>query len=413
MIANAKNEAAGVVITMEPIINKLTDFIAQWGAVLQHSERWLKERGDVVTGTGMVYVVGGYSPFGNRYKYKLEKAGLGDKFEHNAATDNGTIHETIVRTYTGQYFDTNIIGDKIYISPPDVGVGVSPDGYGVVKISKILERAPIGYDNVAALRIESPDNIAQSPDSEYECVMFEFKCPYSRRLGRTVPAYYVPQVKSGLAMSPPASLGLFVETMIRRCSLDQLGLTPGYIPNGSEQPLKTIKAIACGVMLLMVPPETVLGPEALEDYTRVKELCMKKGSRPGSVDINLCSTQTVLELYREAAKYGNLLEYGPICYTKAELMECLAGVYVRDDCYGVLGWKMIKYAAHAVAKEINYIAANSGSINKFLSEVSELKSMDEESRRKIKEDYEMVDVVGGSEDPVVTDLDEINRLSVM
>jgi len=59
----------------------------------------------------------------------------------------------------------------------------------------------------------------------------EFKCPISRKPTNKVPAQYIHQVWSGLAVSPVASLGLFVDATFRKCGISDIGNTEEYDTN--------------------------------------------------------------------------------------------------------------------------------------------------------------------------------------
>jgi hypothetical protein len=58
--------------------------------------------------------------------------------------------------------------------------------------------------------------------------LLEFKCPLSRRPDGGVPKQYLPQLWSGLAVSPVAHAGLFVDVVFRKCALADLGPGPEY-----------------------------------------------------------------------------------------------------------------------------------------------------------------------------------------
>ena len=66
-------------------------------------------------------------------------------------------------------------------------------------------------------------------EAETIAVLIEFKCPFTRWPNDVIPKYYAPQLHSGLALSSQiVSVGVFVDTVFRRCSLQALGPTNIY-----------------------------------------------------------------------------------------------------------------------------------------------------------------------------------------
>lgn len=107
----------------------------------------------------------------------------------------GNLFEDILKAYVERVFDTEIIGDNIFIHPNNGLVSYSPDGLGVVGSSTVL---------------------------------FEFKCMYSRLPRNTPPKYYIPQVKTGLDIIPVADYGMLIEAVFRRCRWAQMGLNDNF-----------------------------------------------------------------------------------------------------------------------------------------------------------------------------------------
>jgi hypothetical protein len=93
----------------------------------------------------------------------------------------------------------------------------SPDGYAVITLY---------YDKASeAWRLHTSDveESAKNCPKKKVIALLEFKCPYRRRPRDEVPRQYRPQVWSGLALSPVAHLGLFVDAVFRKCALWDLG----------------------------------------------------------------------------------------------------------------------------------------------------------------------------------------------
>jgi hypothetical protein len=102
---------------------------------------------------------------------------------------------------------TEILGDKLFVRGKHECVSYSPDGLGCV---------------------------------DGQIVLFEFKCPYSRMPGNSVPVHYLPQVKYGMCVIDICDTALFIEGVFRACTAEQL-LAGGYntllkqkVPKGAE-----------------------------------------------------------------------------------------------------------------------------------------------------------------------------------
>jgi hypothetical protein len=70
--------------------------------------------------------------------------------------------------------------------------------------------------------------MCESLAEQAQIMLLEFKCPLSRQPTGDVPPQYRPQLWSGLAVSPVASAGLFVDAVFRRCALADLGPGPAF-----------------------------------------------------------------------------------------------------------------------------------------------------------------------------------------
>ena len=81
-------------------------------------------------------------------------------------------------------------------------------------------------------------------------IMLEFKCPISRKPTIEIPKYYIPQLWSGLSVSSIASMGLFIDSIFRKCSLEMLGHNPEYdtIYHNKDQTIEIGNPICWGII---------------------------------------------------------------------------------------------------------------------------------------------------------------------
>ncbi|NBQ70877.1 MAG: hypothetical protein EBU46_19420, partial [Nitrosomonadaceae bacterium] len=98
----------------------------------------------------------------------------------------------------------------------------SPDGYVVARLAaRAAEEAGADF-------LLWTTDMCGTLAAAAQIMLLEFKCPLSRQPTGAVPPQYRPQLWSGLAVSPVASAGLFVDAVFRRCALPDLGPGPAF-----------------------------------------------------------------------------------------------------------------------------------------------------------------------------------------
>ena len=102
----------------------------------------------------------------------------------------GNIFEKVITRYVSKVYNCTVYGDNMFINNDS--------------------NDPTSF---------SPDGLAHINN---EIVLLEFKCPYGRNPGNTIPNYYYPQVQYGLCLIDIAERGLFVDASFRPCSLSQV-----------------------------------------------------------------------------------------------------------------------------------------------------------------------------------------------
>ena len=65
-----------------------------------------------------------------------------------------------------------------------------------------------------------------------------------------IPKYYIPQLWSGLSVSSIASMGLFIDSIFRKCSLKMLGYNPEYdtVYHNKDQTIEIGNPICWGLI---------------------------------------------------------------------------------------------------------------------------------------------------------------------
>jgi hypothetical protein len=129
----------------------------------------------------------------------------------------GTLFEDVAAAVVGEDLGSPVRGDEICVQARP-GHRTSPDGFLVARF----------YRDAAGGRRLWRTHVRPSAAYDAAAALLEFKCPHSRAPTGAAPKQYVPQVESGLAVAPVASVGLFVDAVFRKCPLPALGDAPGY-----------------------------------------------------------------------------------------------------------------------------------------------------------------------------------------
>jgi hypothetical protein len=183
--------------------------------VKQRDKEWYKLMGTTIGGSEIAAIMG-LSPYSSFYKVVESKIEICKGLKPTNMSDNllpcwwGTLFENVISKVVEIDLGNKVKGSNICIQKYE-GHRNSPDGYMVVHFYK--------KDDVYHLwTTDLPrDSI------ELSCiVLLEFKCPITRKATGNIPKHYIPQVLSGLSVSPIAYKGLYIDAIFKKCSLEQL-----------------------------------------------------------------------------------------------------------------------------------------------------------------------------------------------
>ena len=222
---------------------ELTKFVKFHSGMRQRDANWYTSMGRSVGGSEMAAILG-CNPYSTIHDVVASKVALLRGIDNwgggGPACWWGVLFEDVIAAYTEILLGGTIRGDEICVQRYP-GHRNSPDGYIVARSARNSAVAAHGVcAECAALPARAPD---AGSDSEYclwttdmcptlaelpRIFLLEFKCPLSRQPARAVPAQYRPQIWSGLAVSPVAHAGLFIDAVFRKCALSALGPGPDY-----------------------------------------------------------------------------------------------------------------------------------------------------------------------------------------
>lgn len=185
----------------EELISRVQAFTVKHSTILQGTRRWYELMDDTIGGSEMS-VLFNMNRYMKRNELLDKKRNPSNTFVSPIPCLWGNFFEKVIRAFAEVEFKTQIYGHDICIK--DGRLRYSPDGIGVVRRGK--------HENV------------------FDIVLFEFKCPYIRIPNGKIPPHYEVQIWTGLAAMSEINVayGMFIDAVIRKCSVDQLNATPDY-----------------------------------------------------------------------------------------------------------------------------------------------------------------------------------------
>lgn len=182
----------------------------------QGSDEWKKLRENFIGGSELSTVLK-QNKNKSVTKLMLEKLGF-DRFQGNAITHWGNVFEELIRQHCEEVFGCSI-KETGSIPYKDGYLSYSPDGLAVVPTNRLLKQ----------FKKLEPGVDKTSPT---QLVLFEFKCPHSRLPSYEIPEHYLPQVKVGMNIIDIMETAVFVQSVYRRCSFEQLKYNCDHNPYG-------------------------------------------------------------------------------------------------------------------------------------------------------------------------------------
>lgn len=202
----------------------------------QHSEDWNTLFGTTIGGSEISTLLN-INPFTNIYQLIESKINICKGI--NKITEPscywGNIFEYVIRRIVEIDLENKVKGYDICIQKYE-GHRNSPDGYMVIHL----------YKKDDTFHIWTSDLNKDIIDTSI-IVLLEFKCPITRKVTNNIPKHYVPQILSGLSVSPLAVKGLFIDALFRKCSVNQLHYDYTYDTSFHKQIIKNLP-IAYGII---------------------------------------------------------------------------------------------------------------------------------------------------------------------
>jgi len=344
----------------------------------QGSADW-KEFKKSTCGGSEIAVFTGADHFKDIYQFIEAKVGIGKGFTGSMATMWGNLFEDVICRYVEEEFDTKIVATECFLRGVIPEQTYSPDGLGVINIERDYTLVKKGTRSAVRTEIVFPlltNKIA----------LFEFKCPFSRAIDGSIPEHYIPQVKTGLDSIKIAEIGVFVETVIRRCFLADLCFGNPYFDNKLKQawppqnaPMMPIALGFVGFYLGRPKPEFDSALKKLDEYY-AGDNGMYAGETNDLTELPLEIFETLCSLFVGGVmKVWNSRIQHAEYMTNAEAMRNISRdieefrQFVADaNCtiYGILPWKMLRVDYHFMEKETGYVMKYADKIREVIGVIN-------------------------------------------
>ena len=193
----------------------------------QRTDEWKAKKENSIGGSEIAALMGWncYSSFDD---IVAAKAGILPRGLGSIACGWGSMFEAVIERYVAFDCGTQLFGTDISIPAPAAS-GLenlhanSPDGFAVLTLYMDDK------EDWQILRTDAETQAAAEGRPKKPAIaLLEFKCPYRRRPNGAIPKHYRPQIWSGLALSPIAHFGVFIDAGFRKCSLHDLGPSIDY-----------------------------------------------------------------------------------------------------------------------------------------------------------------------------------------
>lgn len=352
-------------VLSDDVSERLEAYVAekQYGPV-QLSAEWHRRRRRTIGGSEQA-TLEGVNPYNSIQELMYSKV-YSPPRAYSIKTSWGLLFEDIICKVAETKFNTEIKLKDAFIIGKIPEQSYSPDGIGIVEIGqqnyKMLDDFVVPTRGIA---------------------LFEFKCPFNRQITK-IPAYYIPQVRAGLATIPICDFGVYMEGMFRRCSRDQLNNATYY--NRSLTPYdKRVDGAAesWGCIGFYIDFSNLKSADVLHQFLAALK---NEGVRP----VNYASAETNIpadlndisdELFTEMLYLFSIHVLMPI-YSNLETDDSWNNIVTtatanKHILIGIMPWKLLKTDVTLIKKNPDYMDKWFPKIQDMISVIAECQDQPE------------------------------------
>ncbi len=340
--------------------DKLIKFVKSHSkGFVQRDKKWYELMGRTVGGSeiGSIMDINPYSSFKKVVEEKVKIIKGTHKQINNIACWWGTLFEDVINDYISIVIGGKIYGDDICIEKY-IGHRNSPDGYIVADIYIDEDDGP----QVKFINDECEEKTFPA------ILLLEFKCPLTRTPNGTL-EYYKMQVLSGLDVSEIAYKGLFIDSVFRKCSFENLCDNEYYDTNFHNKDEKEYRLpLAIGGIVILSNFENDIAKKIYyEHFNYEKDL----GEYP--IDFGKCENrifkQVVENIINKQFKVDRYISLD--LDNKKNIVEYCNQSEKSENYYilGIIPWKLLEVNYDLINREDNFINNIMPTIQRVHSEV--------------------------------------------
>ena len=332
------------------MLNELIDqFIELYNNdIRQRDNKWYELMGTTIGGSEIAALIG-VSPYSNFYKVVESKIEICKGNKPWNSVDNiscwwGTLFEDVITKVVEIDLGNIIKGTNICIQKYE-GHRNSPDGFIVANFYKKDDKYHIWTTDLPK------DIIVLSM-----ILLLEFKCPITRKVNGTIPKHYKPQVLSGLSVSPLAHKGLFVDSIFRKCSINQLGNNIHYDIDFHKKIEKTNFPIAWGSVTIYIQQDKVsqIIKDIFEEYFEIDYIDDTQNDIIDLGDISNTLFETIMSLINNKVL---LTSISTVQFVDGRGDKEILNLNKKTGYYifAILPWKLFDLSYVFVDREPNFL----------------------------------------------------------
>ena len=334
--------------------------------------------------------------------------------------------------------------------PGNPGIVYSPDGVGVVdnslveiclNYSKKINNTEEENENIGTVIIDEDGSVIheqiikkRNQNESHSIILFEFKSPPKNMPKGEIPSYYIAQPLTGLCTLPICDYSVFINSMFRRCSIDDFGWNMKYdkVFHNKDKKNDVNQLLALGIIGIYTA-ENTNNTEEIIDYgsCSVKDLeymfykesinAYKKAhskivfSNVFKKDISLSSNGGINATINGTNNSKNSSQVEPEEEVSVEkFRDNLIKTLSKNKnlkLVGLLPWKLFKIDFIKVEKEENFVNDLQPTIDRCLDIINDVKSYPIENRLErlytyFPEELEKVNKRNAKADNINTDYEE-------
>lgn len=245
---------------------------------------------------------------------------------------------------------------------------------------KIEEMGSVPTARMCAQR-SSPDGVGVVPCLGNKIVSFEFKAPKNRIPKGMVPPYYKPQVLTCLCAVEPSDVGIFVDCVIRRCSISDWRFDSNNYDLAYHKDIPMGPPTALGALYFY---RDAVADESESDKDAIAALVNEYANlRHAPIDLGTCRPELFDSIFARTTAHELRVEYHRIITNNESQPDWSRETAGREDCVAIMPFKVMKLVVVPVLKEPDYILQFQPLVDRIVGTVRKVLAESEDDRPEV------------------------------